>query len=117
MIFNNLYETVRAIEIVFDLDYPKVMTDFHAFLQFQTNFFTIFTLLEIVMIKFWLKFIRKRLVVMKEDFIVLCLNLENFFISSLYGLTKVKFGDGDQSWGISLRFANNFQLKPTDADQ
>ena len=54
---------------------------------------------------------------MKEDLIVLCLNLENFFISSLYGLTKVIIGDGDRSWGMSLRFANNFRLKPTDADQ
>ena len=117
LIFNNICETVQAIKIVFDIDYPKILADCHAFLQFLTNLFSIFTLMEIVMIKFWLKFIRKRLVVMKEDFIVRCLTLQNFLMSSLYALTKVIIGDGDRSWGISLRFADDFRLKPIDADQ
>ena len=54
---------------------------------------------------------------MKEDFIVFCLTLQNFLISSLYALTKVIIGDGDRSWGISLRFADDIRLKPIDADQ
>lgn len=111
LIFNNLCETVRAIEIVFDLDYPKVMTDFHAFLQFQILLFSIFTLMEILMIKFWLKFIRQRVVVMKEDFIVICLTVQNLMMSSLYSIVKVILGDGDRSWGISLRVEQSANTK------
>ena len=59
------------------------------------------------MIKFWLKFIQKRLVVMKEDFIVISLTLHNVMMSSLYAIVKVILGDGDRSWGMSLRVKQN----------
>ena len=90
------------------------MTDLHAFLQFQILFFSIFTLMEIVIIKFWLKFIRQRVVVMKEDFIVICLTLQNLMMSSLYSIVKVIMGDGDRSWGISLRVEQNGNPKKID---
>ena len=63
------------------------------------------------MIKFWLKFIRKRLVIMKEDFIVVCLTLQNLLMSSVYSTVKVILGDGDRSWAISPRNGQNVTTK------
>ena len=63
------------------------------------------------MIKFWLKFIRQRVVVMKEDFIVICLTVQNLMMSSLYSIVKVILGDGDRSWGISLRVEQSANTK------
>ena len=79
------------------------MISFYAFLQLQFNLFSIFTILEIVTIKYWLKFIRKKVVAMDDEIIVFVLTLQNLVMSSLYALVKIVIGDGDRNWGFSLR--------------
>ena len=65
-IFNNLSFTIQAFEIIFDLEYPKFVSDLNAFLQMQPNNFAVTTLMEIMAIKFWFKFIQKRVLAIND---------------------------------------------------
>ena len=90
------------------------MISFYAFLQLQFNLFSIFTILEIVTIKYWLKFIRKKVVAMNDEIIVFVLTLQNLMMSSLYALVKIVIGDGDRNWGFSLRVSPDTCIEVND---
>ena len=103
--------TIQAFEIIFDLEYPKFVHDLNAFLQIQPNNFVIFTMLEILTIKYWFKFIQKRVLAINDEFLTVYLTFQNMFISSLFALVKVIIGDGDSLWGQSLRVLQNYPTK------
>ena len=109
LIFNNCYETVQVIQIIFDLNYPNYVTNFNGFLQIQTNLFSILTILEILTFKYWMRFIKKSVVAMNDQIIVFYLMLQNLFISSLFAITKVIIGDGE-FWSRSLQTSKNIKL-------
>ena len=110
-IFNNLIFTIQAFEIIFDLEYPKFVAHLNAFLQIQPNNFAVLTLLEIIAIKFWFKFIQKKVLAMNDEFLTFSLTFINLFISSIFTLVKIILGDGDIVWGRSLQVLQNYPSK------
>lgn len=85
---HHIFETINTIEIIFEISLPKILQDLYTGESiFMTSFLSL-TLLQIWAIKFWLKFIRKRMVVMNEAFIVRSLTVINSVISILYGVGK-----------------------------
>ena len=84
-----MFETINTIEIIFEVSLPKIIQDLYTEETFFMESFFCLTLLEIWAIKFWMKFIHKRMVVMNEDFIVNCLTFVNLVISALWGIGKV----------------------------
>ena len=111
LVFNNCHETIQVIQIIFDLDYSNVVNNFNAVLQIQTNLYTIFTILEILAFKYWLKFIRKRILAMNDQIIVFYLTLQNLLISTIYAFAKVIIGDGTH-WSQSFQMTKNIRLNP-----
>ena len=96
-IINHMFETINTIEIIFEISLPKIIQDLYTAETFFMESFFCLTLLEIWAIKFWIKFIRKRMVVMNEEFIVNCLTFVNLVISALWGIGKV-FTDDLNGW-------------------
>ena len=82
--------------------------DLRAFCMYQYHFYALLTIFELGFIKFWLKHIRKRLIVMDEAFIVTCITLQNVMMSVLYALTKITIGDPENT--ISLMSVRENQL-------
>ena len=76
---------------------PKTIQDLYTGETFFMESFFCLTLLEIWAIKFWIKFIRKRMVVMNETLIVNSLTVINLVISALWGIGKV-FTDDLNGW-------------------
>ena len=52
-----------------------------------------FAFIEIVLFKLWLRFIKKRLVAMDDNFIITVLTMENVTMSVLFGAAKVIISD------------------------
>ena len=93
MLHTMFAETINVIGFVFEIRYPSVIeyayyTACYFFLIYGT-----LTLVEISAIKYWLKFIRKKMVVMDEAFINVSLTLINTMLSFLWSLVKVTLGD------------------------
>ena len=80
---------------MFDLNFPNYVNNFNGFLQIQTNLFSIFTILEILTFKYWMRFIKQSVVAMNDQIIVFYLMLQNLSISSLCAVAKVLIGDGE----------------------
>ena len=92
-IIHNVFESINTIEILFEISLPRIIQDFYTW---ETNFMLTYfalTLLEIWTIKFWLKFIRKRMIVMNECFMVFSLTFINIMISTLWALGKLIMED------------------------
>ena len=111
LIFNNLNFTIQAFEIIFDLEYSKFVSDLNAFLQLQPNNFVVLTLLEILAIKFWFKFIQKRVLAINDEFLTFCLTFQNLLLSFVFTYVKICLGDGDILWGRSLQVLQNYPSK------
>ena len=88
-----LAETINVIGFVFEIRYPTFVEDAYDTGNFFFLTFGILTFLEIFAIKYWLKFMRKRMVVMDEAFINVSLTLINIMLSFLWALVKVILGD------------------------
>ena len=101
MILSNILETMNTIRILFDLSYPKVMLYFHAFHAMQINFTYLLVIIEMCIIKYWLKFWRQRMIAMDDSFIAICITLQNVTMSSIFALAKIQIGDAEVS-GFSL---------------
>ena len=95
---------------MFDLDYSNFDINFNTFLQIQTNLYSIFTILEILLFKYWMKFIRKRVMAMNDEIIVFYLTLQNLCISAIYAFVKITIGDG-APWNRSLLTSRNVKFK------
>ena len=92
-IIHNMFESINTIEILFEISLPRIIQDLYTW---ETNFMLTFfalTLLEIWTIKFWLKFIRKRMIVMNESFMIFSLTFINIIISTLWALGKLIMED------------------------
>ena len=93
MIRTIVAETINVIGFVFEIRYPSFIENAYDTGNYFFLIFGILTFLEISAIKYWLKFIRKRMVVMDEAFINVSLTLINIMLSILWALVKVILGD------------------------
>ena len=99
-ILNNLLFTASTIQNGFDLNDTPFLKDLRAFCMYQYHFYALLIIFEVGFIKFWMKHIRKRLIVMDEAFIVTCLTLQNVMMSTLFTISKITIGDNENT--ISL---------------
>ena len=88
----NIVDTIYALQIIFDIDYPGFIRSAYFFLKFQGMTYVLQTLIEMVYIKFWLQFVRQRMISMDDAFIVTCLTAQNVMLSVLYSMSMVKLG-------------------------
>ena len=88
-----LAETIHVIGFVFEIRYPSFIEYAHDTEMYFFATYGTLTLLEISAIKYWVKFLRKRMVVMDEAFINVSLTLINIMLSFLWSLVKVILGD------------------------
>ena len=93
MIINNILKTVNTGIIIFDLDEVKILKSFAMFLRIQATLFVLFTVIEICLFKYWLKFILKRLVTMDDSVIVVIFSLQNILMSVLFAMARVQISD------------------------
>ena len=93
MIVNNILKTVNTSIIIFDLDEVKFLKSFAMFLRIQATLFVLFTVIEICLFKYWLKFILKRLVTMDDSVIVMIFSLQNILMSVLFAIARVQISD------------------------
>ena len=56
----------------------------------------LFTVLEITVLKYWLKFIRKSLISMDDNFMYLSLSIQNIVLSTLFSVSKFVIGDMEE---------------------
>ena len=89
LMINHVLRTVSTIQVVFELQHVQWLTLLVYFLKTQVVLFAQFTVTEICLFKYWLKFIRKRLVTMEESFIVTVLTMENLMMSLLFAASRV----------------------------
>ena len=91
-IASNILETIYAIQIFFDIDYPAMIRSFYFFQKYQTRIYLLLTLIEMVYIKFWLKFVRQRMISMDDLYIATCLTAQNLMLSTLFSIAMVRAG-------------------------
>ena len=92
MIISNILETITFIKLLFNV-YEEASNILVACLKMQSWHFHMMSLVEICLIKFWLKFGRKRMITMDETFIVWSLTAINVLISFLLSISKIMLGD------------------------
>ena len=92
-IFNNVLRTLDTAMIIFDLEQIKLLKQFVFFLKIQGSLYFLFMVTEIVLVKYWMRFILKRLVTMDDAFLVFVLTLENLTMSTLFSLARVIISD------------------------
>ena len=90
---SNVLRSAQTIQVLFDLDHIWFLCKFTLFTPNQAVLALHFTLIEIVLFKFWLRFVKKRLVAMNDNFIVTVLTMENVTMSVLFGAAKVIISD------------------------
>ena len=96
LMFHNTVETIETLNNVFGLDLASLET-VKEVVKIQTWHFYLLTLIEICFIKYWLKYLRKRLISMDEHFIVRTLSMINVMISISCSCAKIMLGDVVQS--------------------
>ena len=97
LIIYNTVETIATLmNDVFALDVAPLKT-FKEFVKLQHWHFYLLSLIEICLIKYWLKYLRKRLISMDEQFIVRTLSMINVMISVSCSCAKIMLGDFVQS--------------------
>ena len=92
-IISNILRSVQTVQVIFDLDHIWFLNKFTLFTPTQSLLALQYTFIEIVLFKFWLRFIKKRLVPMDDNFIVTVLTMENITMSVLFGMAKVMISD------------------------
>ena len=90
MIIGNIYDMFILMRLIFSIEGLDL---FGACLRMQSLHFYMLSLIEICLLKFWLKFGRKRMISMDETFIVWSLTLINCFMSVLLSISKMMLGD------------------------
>ena len=95
VIVANIAESFNSIQIVFDLDYPLILKYFYFFQKMQLVFTFYLTIIEVCLLKYWLKFIRKKIIAMDDSFVGFGITLANVLVTTLFALSKVVIGDDD----------------------
>ena len=75
--------------VIFDLEHLQLLRQFVLFLKIQNVLYMLFTITEVVLVKYWMRFIMKKLVTMDDTFIVVVLTLENLAMSILFAIARV----------------------------
>ena len=75
--------------VIFDLEHLQLLRQFVLFLKIQNVLYMLFTITEVVLVKYWMRFILKKLVTMDDTFIVVVLTLENLAMSILFAIARV----------------------------
>lgn len=88
-----MLRTFQTVQVMFDLDNVWLLEKITLFTPYQSTLAFHCTLIEMFLFKFWLKFIRKRLVVMDDAFISFVLTMENITMSVLFAWAKVILSD------------------------
>ena len=92
-IINNILKTSDTVMVIFDLEHIRLLKQFVLFLKVQAILYFLYTVTEIVLVKYWMRFILKRLVTMDDAFIAFVLTLENLTMSILFSLARVMISD------------------------
>ena len=92
-IFSNILRTSDTAMVIFDLEHLQFLRQFAMFLRIQSVLYVLFTITEIVLVKYWMRFIMKRFVTMDDAFIVFVLTLENLTMSTLFALARVMISE------------------------
>ena len=95
VIVSNIAESINSFQMIFDLSYHSILKYFYYFQRMQLVFTFYLTMIEVCMIKYWLKFIRKKVIAMDDSFMGVGYTLVNVFITSLFAISKVAIGDAD----------------------
>ena len=93
VIASNIAESINSIQIIFDLDYPSILNYFYYFQKMQLVFTFYLTMIEVCLLKYWLKFIRKKIIAMDDSFVGFGITLANVSLTSLFAVSKVFIGD------------------------
>ena len=88
-IANNILESIYVLQILFDIDYPAMIRSIYFFQKYQGIIYKLLTFIEMVYIKFWLKFVRQRMISTDDQYIVTCLTAQNLMLSSLLSIFMV----------------------------
>ena len=89
-IINSILRTSDTVMVIFDLEHIRLLKQFVFFLKVQAALYFFYTVTEIVLAKYWMRFILKRLVTMDDAFIAFVLTLENLTMSILFAIARVK---------------------------
>ena len=92
-IINHILRTSDTVMIIFDLEGIRLLRQFVFFLKVQAALYFFYTVTEIVLAKYWMCFILKRLVTMDDAFIAFVLTLENLTMSILFAIARVLITD------------------------
>ena len=92
-IINSILRTSDTVMVIFDLEHIRLLKQFVFFLKVQAALYFWYTVTEIVLVKYWMCFILKRLVTMDDAFIAFVLTLENLTMSILFSLARVMISD------------------------
>ena len=92
-IINAILRTSDTVMVIFDLEHIRLLKQFVVFLKVQAALYFFYTVTEIVLVKYWMQFIMKRLVTMDDAFIAFVLTLENLTMSILFAIARVVISD------------------------
>ena len=93
LIVNNILESISVLQVLFEIDYPVFVRNLYFFPKFEGLIYGLLTLIEMVYIKFWLEFVRQRMISMDDSFIVTCLTALNLMLSLLFSIIMVRVGE------------------------
>ena len=106
LIANGISLNILIIAFVFDVWFPISVGYLKASVEIGTLTFGKLLLLEIIWIKFWNEFKRHSVKATDERFVILCLNIVNFFFSAYVAIMAVLTSAGNQptTFGIVSPF-------------
>ena len=52
-------------------------------------------MIEVCLMKYWLKFVRKKIITIDDSFVSVGITLTNVMLSSMFAILKVVIGDAD----------------------
>ena len=95
VIMSNIAESINSIQIIFDTNFPLLVKYFYFFQKMQLVFNFYLTMIEVCLMKYWLKFVRKKIINIDDSFVSFGITLTNAMLSSLFAISKVVIGDAD----------------------
>ena len=88
-----MLRSIQTVQVMFDLNHIWLLNKITLFAPTQCSLAFHYVMIEILLFKFWLRFIKKKLVVMDDAFITTVLTMENVTMSILFALAKVMLSD------------------------
>ena len=95
VIISNIAESINSVQMIFDVNFPLHIKYFYFFqkMQLVLNFYL--TMIEVCLMKYWLKFVRKKIITIDDSFVSVGITLTNVMLSSMFAISKVVIGDAD----------------------